>query len=145
MIEEDGLYQFLNHDSTIAGLTQGRIYGVMIPAKASGIYPCIVHLMVASDPIESLDGDNPTETRRFQFDCYGRTRKESRLLSRAVRSLLVPKSDGSGSTPTVSYDLPDGTHVQSARLHIDQDLPFEVGGGGYVFRALLDIELTYSS
>jgi hypothetical protein len=143
LIEEEGLYGFLNSDPTIRNLVEGRIYGVMLPPKDYTL-PAIVHLVVASEPLESLDGDNPTETRRFQFDCYGKTRKESRLLSRAVRSLLVPKSDGSGSTTTVSYDLPDGTHVQSARLHMDQDLPFETGEGGYIFRAVLDVELTYS-
>ena len=144
MIEEDGLYQFLSSDATVNAMVAGRIYGVMLPALDYKL-PAIVHLMVASEAIESLDGDSPTETRRFQFDCYGRTRKESRVLSHAVRSLLVPKSDGSGTTTTVTYDLPDGTHIQAARLHIDQDLPFETGEGGFLFRALLDIELTYNS
>lgn len=143
MIEEDGLYGYLNGDPTIRNLTNGSIYAVMLPAKSYTL-PAIVHSMVAAESIESLDGDNPTETRRFQFDCYAKDRKTTRVLSRAVRSLLVPKSDGSGSTSTVSYDLPDGTHVQAARLHMDQDLPFETGEGGYIFRAMLDVELTYS-
>lgn len=143
MIEEDGLFLFLTGNAAVSNLVGQRVYPVLLPKGAT--LPAIVHLIVASDPIESLAGDNPTETRRFQFDCFAKTRKESRILSRAVRSLLVPKSDGSGSTADVSYDLPDGTHVQQARLHIDQDLPYEEGEGGYIHRALLDVEMTYTN
>jgi hypothetical protein len=69
-------------------------------------------------------------------------------LSRAVRSLLVPKSDGSGTTSTVSFALPDGTVVESSRLHSDQDLTPEEGAGGtggIIFRALIDLEITYQN
>jgi hypothetical protein len=141
MIEEEGLYQFLTNDLTVRGLVGNRVYSGMLPKGY--VLPAIVHSMIAASPFESLLGDNPTEIRRFQFDCFAKDHRTTRILSHALRSLLVPKSDGSGSTQDASFALPDGTFVQSSRLHIDQDLAFEEGSGGYIYRALLDIEISY--
>lgn len=146
MIEEDGLYLFLTSDPVISGIVGQRVYGGMLPLGY--VLPAIVQSLVAAEPFESLQGDNPTEIRRFQFDCFAKDRKTTRILSRAVRSLLVPKSDGSGATQDASFNLPDGTVVQSSRLHIDQDLAPEEGAGGpggTVYRALLDVEITYTN
>lgn len=144
MIETDGLYLFLTGDPTISGLIGKRMYGGMLPESYK--VPALVYSIVSTEPWESLSGDNPEEIRRFQFDCFAADYKTTRILSRAVRSKLVPKSDGSGSTVDVSFELPDGTIVQSSRLHIDNDLAPEEGAGGSsgtLFRALLDIEITY--
>lgn len=144
MIETDGLFLFLTNNPTVSALVGQRVYGGMLPLGYT--LPAVVYSIVSTEPFESLEGDNPAEIRRFQFDCFAKDYKSSRLLSRAVRSLLVPKSDGSGSTQTVNFSLPDGTTVQASRLHIDNDLAPEEGAGGSggtIFRALLDIEISY--
>jgi hypothetical protein len=144
MIETDGLFLFLTGDPTVSGLVGNRVYGGMLPLGY--VLPALVYSIVSTEPFESLAGDNPSEIRRFQFDCFAKDYRTTRLLSRAARSLLVPKSDGSGTTQTVTYVLPDGTIVQAARLHIDNDLAPEEGAGGsggVIFRALLDIEFSY--
>jgi Protein of unknown function (DUF3168) len=140
---ESGLYQFLAQEPSVSDIVNTRIYPVLMPEGAR--LPAVVFLKVASVPIESLDGDDPTEAARYQFDCYSTFPDyfKARQLARAIRSLLVPKADRSGTTSTVSYSLPDGTFIQAARLHDDRDLPFEEGPQTYVYRALLDIEFTF--
>jgi hypothetical protein len=145
VIETDGLYRFLIGDPTVSGFVGQRVYKHVLPVGY--VLPAIVMLIVASEPIESLDGDNATESRRFQFDCLAQLPDVASTLARGVRSLLVPKSDGSGTTTTTSYDLPDGTHVQAARMHLDNDLNPEEGAGpsGNMFRHVLDIQFVYNN
>ena len=138
---EAGLFQFLRNEPTVNALVGGRIFGVMLPKTPA--FPAIVYAMVASVPIESLAGDNPTRARRFQFDCYADTYQVSRQVSNAVRRLLVPLSDSSGTTTTTSYTLPEGTRIQSARCIHDFDKPYEIGGTDYIFSAFLDILLVF--
>src|SRR5690242_13050373 len=110
MIEIDGLFRYLNSDADVTTFVNGRIYQDYLPKGYE--LPAIVYFQAPSgDSIESLDGDNPTEIKNFQFSCFAKDGRTAKLLRRAVRSLLIPKSDGSGLTPTVSYDLPDGTHI----------------------------------
>lgn len=144
MIETDGLYRFLVADATVNGYVAGRVYRVMLPKTYE--LPAIVYFKVTiGEEIESLDGENSTESRRFQFSCFARDAKTPTLMARSLRSLLVPKSDGTGITPVVSYDLPDGTHIQSARLHDERDLPYEEGPGGFIHHSLVEIEFVYEN
>ena len=127
-------------DPTVSGMTSGRIYGGgMLPKDVQ--LPVVVYQIAASVPIYSLAGDNPTQSKRFQFDGYAKDYGTLRQLMTAVRSLLLPRSDTGQS---VSYGLPDGTFVQGVILHEDHDMGFEVGQGGYVLRALLDLQFTYT-
>ncbi len=144
MIDTDGLYKYLTQDTTIQGLVNGRVYPDSLMAKGAA-FPLLVFFQTNAEPIESLDGDNPTEIKRFQFSCFDRTHLGVKLLQRAVRSRLVPKSDGSGSTTTVSYDLPDGTHIQAARLHDERDLPAEEGPGESIRHSMIEVEFTYET
>jgi hypothetical protein len=140
---EKGLYQFLAADAGVSNIVGNRIFPILMPEGAK--LPAVVFLKVASVPIESLDGDDPTEAARYQFDCYSSMPNyyTSRQLAKAVRSLLVPKADQSGTTAEVPYSLPDGTVIQAVHLHDDRDLPFEEGPQTWVYRALLDIEFTF--
>ncbi len=144
MIDTDGLYLYLTSDATIQNLISGRAYPDSLMAK-NAPFPLLVFFQTNGDSIESLDGDNPTEIKRFQFSCFSRDQLTAKTLQKAVRSRLVPKSDASGSTPTVSYDLPDGTHIQSARLHDERDLPAEEGPGESIRHSMIEVEFTYEN
>ncbi len=144
MIDTDGLYGYLTSDSTIQNLISGRAYADSLMAKGAA-FPLIVYFQTNAESIESLDGDNPTEIKRFQFSCFARAHLTAKTLQRAVRSRLVPKSDGSGSTTTVSYDLPDGTHIQAARLHDERDLPSEEGPGEAIRHSMIEVEFTFET
>lgn len=139
---EVGLQQYLQAAPTVRSLVAKRVYAVLM--KKGVQLPAVVYSTVASVPIASLDGDNPTESKRFQFDSYAEDYVTSVILSNAIRSLLVPKSDFSGTAQSTTYNLPDGTVVQGALVHEDHDFPFEVGEGGYIFRRLLDVQLIYT-
>lgn len=142
---EQGLYQFLANDRGVSALVtagggQARIYGVMLPKTY--VLPAIVHSSVASHNIESLRGPNNLEQRRFQFDCYGKTFIDSRKLSKAVKNALCPL-DSDGNPTSLKAQLPDGSGVDSTRILVDIDKPYEEGEGGYIFCALLDIEIAF--
>lgn len=141
---EKGLWRYLADDSTISGFVSSRIYRDTILPKGYSL-PAINYFQVEGESIESLDGDNSTEIKRFQFSCRAATQDVATTIRNAVRSLLVPKSDGSGTTATVSFDLPDGTHIQSARLHDERDLPSEEGIGESIRHSMIEVEFTYEN
>jgi len=142
---ESGLYQFLAADGNVSGMVQAsggqaRIYGVMLPKNY--LLPAIVYMSAASRTIESLKGPNALEMRRFQFDCYGQTYAQSRLLSRYVRNALCPL-DNNGEPTSLRAVLPDGSGVDATQILIDIDKPYQEGEGGYIFCALLDVEIAF--
>ena len=142
---ESGLRQYLAADGGVSALVQAssgnaRIYGVMLEKGYK--LPAIVYSTVAYRPDESMRGPNLLETRRFQFDCYANTFDISRLLSRAVRNALCPL-DADGNPTSLKATLPDGSGVDSTRILIDIDKPYEEGENGYIFCALLDVEISF--
>lgn len=141
---ETGLWKYLAADPTVSGLVGSKIYRDMILPKGYDL-PALMFFQIHAESFESLDGDNPTELKRFQFSCFGRTYDAAKNLAAAVRSLLVPKSDGSGATQTVTFDLPDGTHIQSARLHDERDLPSEEGIGETIRHSMIEVEFVYEN
>lgn len=144
---EQGLIQFLKADFGIqqifsnANFASPRVFGVMLPAKDNQL-PAIVFSTVSYRPIESLRGPNILELRRMQFDCYGRNFIESRQLSKAVKAVLFPP-DADGNPTSLKAQLPDGTGVDATNIILDIDKPYEEGEGGYVFCAVLDIEISF--
>ena len=140
---EQGLAQYIANDATVSGIIAGRIYGgTLLPKDV--VFPAVIYQIAASVPIASLGGDNPTRSKRFQFDSYARDYLTVRRLSDAVRSVLLFRSDGSGTAAGTSYALPDGTFVRGVILHEDHDMGAEVGPGGYVYRALLDLQFIFT-
>jgi hypothetical protein len=142
---ESGLYQLLASDSAVSAMVaaspgQARIYGVMLPKDY--VLPAVVYSTVAYRPIESLRGPNVLEMRRFQFDCYARSFASSRLLSRAVRNVLCPP-DANGDPTSLKVELQDGSGIDATQIIVDMDKPYEEGEGGYVFCALLDVEIAF--
>lgn len=141
---EQGLYQLLASNYSVGAMVGGvqaaRIYGVMLPKNY--VLPAIVYSTVAYRNIESLRGPNLLEMRRFQFDHYGRTFAESRLLSRAVRNALCPL-DGNGDPTSLRAVLADGSGIDATQIIMDMDKPYEEGEGGYIFCAVLDVEIAF--
>lgn len=142
---ESGIYQLLAADNVVSGMVQAsggqaRIYGVMLPKNY--VLPAMVYSSAAYVINESLSGPNRLETRRFQFDQYGKTFTESRVLSRAVRNVFCPP-DANGDPTSLRALLADGSAIESTRIVMDMDKPFEEGDGGYIFCALLDIEISF--
>jgi hypothetical protein len=142
---ESGLRQFLASDGTVSGMVQAaggnaRIYGVMLPKDYK--LPAIVFSTVAYRNIDSMRGPNALEMRRFQFDCYAPDFDTSRALSRAVRNVLCPP-DADGNPTSLKATLPDGSGIDATQIIMDMDKPYEEGGGGYIFCALLDVEISF--
>lgn len=141
---ESGLYQALVADNGVSALLPDpakNIYFVLM--KKDTITPAVVIQGISSTSINTLKGENVTQSKRFQFDCYAPTYFAARTLARAVKAVFIPASDGSGFLQ-FPYTLPDGSEIQSAEVMHDIDWPFEEGEGGYQYRALLDLMLYYS-
>lgn len=137
---EQGLYQQLTADPGVAALVGKRVFGSLMPKDTA--LPAIVFSVVSSGTVESLKGRNRAEIARVQFDAYAPNYLDARRLSDRVRDALVPAADDVADD-FFPYDLPDGTEIQSAKVHSDVDNPFEIGEGGYVCRSLLDLEFFY--
>ena len=134
---EKGIWLYLAQDATVTALTSTRIYRDTILPKGYSL-PAINYFQVHGESIESLDGDDLTEIKRFQFSCRATTQDVATSLRNAVRALLVPKVGGS-----VNYTLPDGTYVQAACLHDERDLPSEEGPGESIRHSMIEVEFTY--
>lgn len=137
---ESGIYQLLAADSTVSGMVGKEIHGVMLPKNYK--LPAIVYSTVTYRNIESLRGPNLLEMRRFQFDHYGLTFEQSRLLSRAVRNVFCPL-DNDGNPTSLRTVLQDGSAIDATQIIMDMDKPFEAGEGGYIFCAVLDVEIAF--
>lgn len=135
---ESGLFEKLKADPTITGMVGSNIFPLW---RKDMPVPAVVYQAVTGSAVHSLDGESPLRTRRFQFDCYASAANyfTSRQLSDAVRAVLVPRSGNAG----YPYALSDGTEIQEATVMIDMDMPVEIGSGGYLSRALIDIEFGY--
>lgn len=124
---------------------QARIYGVMLPKNY--VLPAIVFSSVTYAPNESLRGPNQLETRRFQFDNYATGVNgflTSRQLSRATKDALCPP-DTNGDPTSLRVLLPEGSAIESTRIIMDIDKPFETGEGGFIFCAMLEVEISFVS
>lgn len=136
---ESGLYQQLKAASNVTALVGENIFPLW---RKDMPIPAILFQGVTGTAINSMGGESRLRIRRFQFDCYAPAAAylTSRQISDAVRAALVPQSSNAAAYP---YNLPDGTEIQSATVHIDMDMPVETGSGGYLSRALLDIEFVH--
>jgi hypothetical protein len=141
---EQGIWRYLADDPTVSGIVSTRIYRDTILPKGYSL-PAINFFEVETEPIESLSGESPTDTKRYQFSCRASTQDVANNLRDAVRSLLVPKSDGSGATTTVNYTLPNGTYIQAARTHAARALPSEEGPGESIRHSMVEVEFTYEN
>jgi hypothetical protein len=137
---EQGLAEYMIGDPTVGQFTGGRVHGGGLLPKDPQL-PAVTYQIAAAVPIASLDGSNQTQAKRLQFDGYAKEYIAVRQLMAAVRTLLLPVS---GTGTSVSYNLPDGTFVQGVILHSDHDMGFETGPGGYIHRALLDLEFIFT-
>jgi hypothetical protein len=110
------------------------------------LLPAVVYSSISRHAIESLRGPNLLEISRYQFDSYATGVNgfyTSVQLSRAVKDALFPP-DAGGNPTSLKLVLPDGTGVDSTRLILELDKPFELGEGGYIFCRSLDVEISFA-
>lgn len=132
-----GIYKQLTSNSDISNLIGGRLYPVRLPKNPT--FPLGVWRLQPNGSINVLGGEDETRTNRLQLDWYAEDYSVTRRLLDLSRAVLVPV-DGANGYP---YTLPDGTGVMAVMVHGDEDENFEVSKGGYVFRSMLDLEVTY--
>jgi hypothetical protein len=94
----------------------------------------VMHLLAAPPAAESLDGITALVDGEIQFDSYGDDPVIARKLSQTLKALL------GGS----SFALGDGAVVQFTAVTMDADEPYELGGGGYIYRSLLRLQTFYT-
>lgn len=98
--------------------------------------PFLVLNLVAAPPAEaSLDGISILQEGEIQFDAYADSPQAARALTRAVRDYFM--------LTFVEGELPDGTEITFVDVTVDQDEPYELGGVGYLYRAMLRLKAFY--
>jgi hypothetical protein len=137
---EKGLFQLIQSDPTTASLvnmTNGAgLYWVMAPktGKATALPNIILNRVATTDTL-TMQGDVGFRNALFQIDCYAGDYLTSRAVALAIRDLLKSYS---GNLPDVQ-----STAVGAVFQTKDWDLPYEEGGVGFVFRAMLEFRIWY--
>jgi hypothetical protein len=135
MSVEKGLFQLIQSDTNVQSIVTtangAGLYWVLMPKGAA--VPCIVLSRVATDDPTAMAGPVGLRGALFQADCYSATYYGSRALADTVRNLLEPFTGA----------LPDGTNVGGVLSTKDWDMPFEEGGKGFVYRAMLEFRVWY--
>jgi hypothetical protein len=104
-------------------------------AVKQSLRPYLVLHLVSAPPAEaSLDGITGLVDAEIQFDSYGDDPVSARKLSQAVKGLLAGNQ----------VALPDGTVAEFVDVVMDADEPYELGGGGYLYRSLLRLRTFYT-
>jgi hypothetical protein len=137
---EQGLFQLIQSDPTTASLvsmTNGKgVYWVLAPKTGSSTaLPNIILFRDSTNDTITMDGDLGFRNTLFQIDCYASDYYTSRAVAQAVRNLL---KSFSGQLPDVQ-----GTVVGGVFQTKDWDMPYEEGGVGFVFRAMLEFRIWY--
>lgn len=132
---EKGLFRLIQSDANVATVvttTNGAgVYWVLLPK--GGAIPCIILSRVATDDTYAMSGSMKFRGALFQVDCYAASFYDARSLGDIVRHLLE------------SYigTLADGTVVSGIQVTKDWDMPYEEGGKGFVYRALIEVRVWY--
>jgi Protein of unknown function (DUF3168) len=127
MAIEQGLYALLTQDPGVSALVSTSVYWILAPKGAS--LPYVVLNRVATNDVYDEDGASGFRNALFQIDCYATSFYPARAISLAVRTLLESYR---GNLPDVN-----ATPVSAVITEKDWDMPFEEGGKGFVYRALL--------
>ena len=135
----NGLYAKLINEPTVAALLStppsAAVHYSLAPKDGAGQRPYVVIHVLNAPPAEAtLDGSSDLVEGELQFDCYADDQISARKLSRAVRDVLKNYQDS----------LPDNTVISSCEVTMDLDDPYEVGGGGYLFRSLFRLRAFYT-
>jgi uncharacterized protein DUF3168 len=131
-----GLYKKLIADPGVSAIlaTPADSLFINVAVKQSA-RPYLVMNLVDGRPAEATqDGSSELIDGEFQFDAYADDPTTARKLSRAVRDSLKNYSGA----------LPEGTVIQFVEVTMDHDEPYELGGGGYIFRSLLRLKAFYT-
>jgi hypothetical protein len=130
---EKGLYELLTNDAGVSALVGSSVYFILAPKGTT--LPFIVISRVATNDSYDMVGATGFRGGLFQFDCYATDFYSSRAISLAVRRLLESYQ---GNLPDA-----DATPVSAVLTEKDWDMPYEEGGKGFVYRALLEFRIFF--
>lgn len=90
----------LTADATLTGLVSSRIYPDMPPQGTT--YPCIVYMIIATDPTNTKEGVSQLDNVRLDVNIYAENYDSGVTIAERVRTLL----DGySGTSATITMDI----------------------------------------
>ena len=105
-----------------------------LAAKAAQTNYLVLHGLDLPPAAHSMAGPSGLIDGEFQFDSYGNDQPTARQLSQAVKNVLA----------NLSGTLSDGTAIEFYEVSFDGDDPYEIGGGGYIYRAVLRLRAFYT-
>lgn len=106
---EDGFKIYLTDTDTgsaalaVAEMIKGEIYGGIAPAFAK--LPRLVYSEIGYQNTQSLCRSDKTVRKNYLFDCYAKTKRESRLLATALREAMVDYRGFMGDTKVKTITL----------------------------------------
>jgi len=109
---------------------------INVALKQSAPSYLVLNRVSAPPAGQTLDGASQLIDGEIQFDSYANDQPTAQRLSRTVRDYFMQTFSGG--------ELPDGTTIQFVEVTLDQDMPYEEGGTGYLYRALLRLQALYT-
>ena len=109
---------------------------INVAVKQSNRPYLIINRVAAPPAASSLDGMSQLIEGEIQIDSYADDQPTASKLSSAVRDYLMNTFSGGA--------LPDNTTIQFVEVTMDHDEPYEQGGAGYLYRALLRLKAFYT-
>jgi len=128
-----GVQALLSRLDPINGVPQFPVYLARADKQPPPNY-LVIHTVDAPPAAHSQDGPSGLQDGEFQFDSCAPDQLTAQALSLAVKRALQGYSGA----------LSDGTTIAFYEVAMDVDEPYEVGGGGYVFRRLLRLRAFYT-
>jgi hypothetical protein len=128
-----GVQKLLSPLPSIGGVAQFAVYLSRADKQPPASY-IVIHTPDAPPAAHSFDGPSGLSEGEFQFDSCAPDQLTAQQLSNAVKASLA----------NFSGALSDGTTIAFFQVTMDADEPYEVGGGGYVFRRLLRLKAFYT-
>ena len=131
---EESLTQWLLAEPTITGIVGNSLAWNFRPEDDG--YPALSISFVAGLKDYTHDGSSDLQYDRIQFDCFGESYAEAKLLSRAVIAKMEQSSNG-----PISGVLFEGSFVNSSIDSRADPLP----SGKVIFGVIVDMKVAHKS
>jgi len=103
---DEGLIAYLRTYPAVNNLVAARVYGMMIPQKAT--LPCITVQRISTARISTMDSSGATgdlTSPRFQIDTWATTQKSAKAITDAIRAGLNGHTGTTGTGVTIRAAL----------------------------------------
>ncbi len=102
------VFSVITSDAVVAGIMSSRLYPMRMPQD--GALPAAVFQLIATEPINSIQGDSGLDLLRIQIKAWATKYTDAHNLALAIRDALVSAASLKILTEFVADDQDEETH-----------------------------------